>query len=202
MSLTARILKTAAAATAVAALVLPVASAQLLGGPRVNSGSGIILYDLKSFDGEGIQIDGPVDRLNEARFNDRASSVRVLSGRWEICSDAYFRGHCEIVGRDSYDLNYFRLNNNISSVRPARAGGYGPRGDRPRGHGGYGPGADRNDGLDGARSVFFPRPTYHGNRIEYRRGEATRFCRNQGLGKALHVEENRRGNMIDVLCEK
>jgi hypothetical protein len=81
----------------------------------------ITLFDRKGFAGEAITVDGPVEKLNAARFNDRASSAE-LTGIWELCDDSFFRGRCEVIDFSLRDLGAVGLNNNISSLRPV-----GPR---------------------------------------------------------------------------
>jgi uncharacterized protein YcfJ len=55
-------------------------------------------------------------------FNDRASSVVVDRGQWEVCEDSNFRGRCVVLRRGSYEsLQGMGLNNRISSVRPVKA---------------------------------------------------------------------------------
>jgi uncharacterized protein YcfJ len=57
--------------------------------------------------------------LDRFGFNDRASSVVVDHGRWEVCEDARFEGRCVILRRGSYgSLRDMGLDNRISSVRP------------------------------------------------------------------------------------
>ena len=80
----------------------------------------ITLYDGKGFSGEAITVDGPVEKLNAARFNDRASSAE-LTGIWELCDDSFFRGGCEVVDFSLRDLGAIGLNDNISSLRPVSA---------------------------------------------------------------------------------
>lgn len=89
---------------------------------------GITLYDGAGFRGEAVSFSAAVAQLPRARFNDRAGSVAVQGGSWELCSDSNFRGHCEIVSGDIGDLRRISLNNNISSIRPANRGYGGGRG--------------------------------------------------------------------------
>lgn len=59
--------------------------------------------------------------LSRKGFNDRASSVVVERGQWEVCEDANFRGQCMVLRRGSYEtLRGMGLNNRISSVRPLK----------------------------------------------------------------------------------
>ena len=51
-------------------------------------------------------------------FNDRAASVVVLRGRWEVCEDEQFRGRCMILRPGRYDsLEGMGMTDRISSVR-------------------------------------------------------------------------------------
>lgn len=145
MAMKSRALKFVATACAAAACLLPIASAQLSGGPR--GGGGLILHDGYGFTANAIEVDGPVSSMSDARFNDRASSIQVLGGRWEVCTDGRFRGRCEIITRDVRDLRSIGMDNKISSVRRAeRGGGFGPGPNRPRG--------DRPDYGSGGITLF------------------------------------------------
>src|SRR5262249_45238728 len=63
--------------------------------------------------------DGPIGNMERIGFNDRASSIIVDRGRWEVCDDAGFNGHCVVLRRGNYDsLRDMGLSNRISSVRP------------------------------------------------------------------------------------
>ena len=46
-----------------------------------------------------------------------------FEGAWEACSNAYFRGDCQVFYGDVRDLRRSGLNDRISSLRPARGGG-------------------------------------------------------------------------------
>jgi hypothetical protein len=52
--------------------------------------------------------------------NDKALSLRVERGAWEVCSDANFGGRCQVFTRDVPDLRAHGLGGAISSVRPVR----------------------------------------------------------------------------------
>ena len=95
-------------------------------------GSGAVLYSDAGFSGEGLRIHGAEPDLARLRFNDRASSIVIRSGAWELCTDANFRGRCEIVDVSADRLNAYRLNDNVSSLRPVayRGNGYGNGHDR------------------------------------------------------------------------
>jgi uncharacterized protein YcfJ len=90
----------------------------LLGGQATAQ---ITLYQGEGWRGRAVSISSSADDLSRAGFNDRASSVVVERGRWEVCEDAGFRGECRILKRGSYDsLAGMGLDNSISSVRQVR----------------------------------------------------------------------------------
>lgn len=76
----------------------------------------LTLYEHDNFGGRGLTLRDPTPNLRELGFNDRASSMVVQSGRWEICTDADFRGACKVVEAGEYP-SLERLNDTISSVR-------------------------------------------------------------------------------------
>ena len=80
----------------------------------------ITFYEGEGFRGRVFTADKRVADFGRVGFNDRASSVVVDHGSWEICEDARFQGRCMVLRRGSYDsLNGMGMNNRISSVRPA-----------------------------------------------------------------------------------
>jgi uncharacterized protein YcfJ len=79
----------------------------------------ITFYEREGFRGQTFSTDKPVFNFERQGFNDRASSVVVDRGRWEVCEDARFEGRCVVLRRGSYDsLRGMGLDNRISSVRP------------------------------------------------------------------------------------
>jgi hypothetical protein len=85
---------------------------------------GIILYDDPYFRGRSLPMRGPTENLRFQSFHDRAESVRVLSGRWELCSEPNYR-RCQIVDRDVPTLSSLGMNKKLSSVRPVGWGSGG-----------------------------------------------------------------------------
>ena len=86
----------------------------------------ITFYEREAFRGRAFAASGAVENFAHTGFNDRASSVVVDRGRWEVCEHAHFEGRCVVVRRGSYDsLASMGINNQISSVRPlTRVTGY------------------------------------------------------------------------------
>lgn len=79
----------------------------------------VTFYDGEGYRGQVFRTDRQVGNLERQGFNDRASSVVVDRGRWEVCEDARFEGRCVVLRKGSYDsLRTLGLQNEISSVRP------------------------------------------------------------------------------------
>lgn len=84
-----------------------------------NAAAQVTFYEGEGFRGRAFTADRQIGNFERFGFNDRASSVVVDRGRWEVCEDAGFRGRCVVLRRGSYDsLRSMGLNNSISSVRP------------------------------------------------------------------------------------
>lgn len=86
--------------------------------------SSIVVYENSNFRGASREFTSEDRNLGRTPFNDRISSVRV-QGRWEVCTDAEFRGRCRIVEGDIRNL-IGGFNDSISSLRPVD-GGWRPR---------------------------------------------------------------------------
>lgn len=165
-----------------------------------------VIFKHPDFRGAAIAIDRPVYNLRNLGFNDTVSSIDVR-GAWEVCVDPDFRGRCVIIDRPAAHLSQIRMNDNISSIRPlnGKPRRISDRRDRDRDHGRGRRGGDHhahNNGVTGPTTVFFARPKdAFGDRIPNARGNASRFCRDMGLGRAVYAGTARR-NLTDVLCQK
>ena len=89
----------------------------------------VTLYQSERFYGPTFTTSANVYNLDRAGFNDRASSLIVERGMWQVCEDSDFRGYCQTLRPGQYpSLRAMGLNNRISSLR--RVGGpsysYGP----------------------------------------------------------------------------
>jgi hypothetical protein len=62
--------------------------------------AGLMLFSGEDFRGEVREVFEPVYSLNEFYFNDRAQSVAVLSGAWELCEHSDFTGRCVFIRGD------------------------------------------------------------------------------------------------------
>jgi len=80
----------------------------------------VTFYEGEGFRGRAFTTDRQVRDFGRIGFNDRASSVVVASGRWEVCENEKFDGRCVVLRRGNYDsLRALGMENSISSVRPA-----------------------------------------------------------------------------------
>jgi Beta/Gamma crystallin len=108
------------------------------GGGGAGGGGRAVLYDGMSFAGGSFAVNGPLANLDRTGFNDRAQSLIVFDGRWELCTDAGFAGRCIVYGPGRYGT-LGSLTNQVSSIRPAPAAG-GGAGAWGGGDGGWGGG--------------------------------------------------------------
>ena len=105
-----------AAAAAVVLLLAGSASAQAYSGS-------IVLFDGNNGTGASVHLEGSVPNLNDVGFNDRANSIYVGNGTWELCEDKNYKDDCGHYGPGLHNLGIFA--NSISSLRPidSAAGG-------------------------------------------------------------------------------
>lgn len=82
----------------------------------------VTFYEAEGFRGRTFSTNKPVNNFARFGFNDRASSVVVEGGRWEVCEDRRFQGRCTVLQRGSYDsLRGMGLENRVSSARQVNA---------------------------------------------------------------------------------
>lgn len=94
-----------------AALAAPIVAAQ------------VTFYEHEGFHGRAFTSNGPIDNLDRSGFNDRASSVIVEHGTWQVCEDSDFRGRCIVLRPGQYpSLAAMDMNNRISSLRRVAGG--------------------------------------------------------------------------------
>jgi hypothetical protein len=120
------------------------------GGGDGGGGAGgrVVLYESHAFYGRTFDVNGIVANLDGTGFNDRAQSMVVHDGTWELCVDANFGGYCQAFGPGRY-ANLGALGGQLSSIRPVAGGGAGVVG----GVGGWG---------GGSRAILFEGPNFSG----------------------------------------
>lgn len=86
---------------------------------RRDGPGGIVLYGQPGFAGRAVSLDDNVPDLAQHRFDNRASSVVVERGVWQLCTEPGYGGRCETFRRGEFrELD--RLDERVSSVRRIR----------------------------------------------------------------------------------
>jgi uncharacterized protein YcfJ len=79
----------------------------------------ITFYEGEGYRGGAFTTARAVPDFTRYGFNDRASSVVVARGQWEVCQNTGYSGRCVLLRRGSYDsLRGMGLNDRVSSMRP------------------------------------------------------------------------------------
>lgn len=94
----------------------------------------LILFEHDNFNGRRVTVRDAVSNLASMGFNDKASSAVVVSGIWQLCDDASFRGRCITLRAGEYpSLRALDMNDRISVVRELRgqSPGSSPQGGDP-----------------------------------------------------------------------
>jgi len=126
----------------------------LLFGAASASAAELTLFGQQNFNGRRFKSNESITNLDRSGFNDRASSVIIRDGVWQLCDDAYFRGSCVTLQPGRYaSLREIGLNNRVSSAR--EMSDWGPS-----------PGADHGDGRwgRGSRAVLYASRDFRGAR--------------------------------------
>lgn len=135
----------------------------------------------------------------------RVQSVRVRSGRWELCEQPNYRGECWTLDRDTSMFGAAFKGRRVQSMRPI--GGSGGGG----GSGSNEPG--RNPSLRGMASQFYPAPARNGYRVlacpygnpnsNCAERSAIDFCNAMGWRNSVRQSTEtvrRQVYLADVLC--
>ncbi len=78
----------------------------------------VTFYEHDGFNGRSFTTQKQVGNFERFGFSDRASSVVVLNERWEVCTDARFKGRCVVLRPGRYaSLSAMGLNDRVTSVR-------------------------------------------------------------------------------------
>ena len=85
----------------------------------------IVLFDNENFQGTSMAFRNTVPDLDPVGFNDRAASISVRDGTWEVCVDAYFQGSCMRLAPGDYPRLDQQFNDRISSLRQIGGPEYG-----------------------------------------------------------------------------
>jgi hypothetical protein len=129
----------------------------------------LTLFADSDFRGGRVGLQHDVRDLSQLGFNDRASSMVIRSGVWQLCEHRDFGGHCAEFGPGEYRV-LPNFNDNITSAREIDPG-------RGRERDGY------RGGRDGDRDNLGNRGDREGNRDERGggRGEGVQLFTGQGF---------------------
>ncbi len=161
------------------------------------------IYRSAGFNGSAVTVTRAEPRMGLAW---RVQSIRVRSGRWELCEEPNYRGECWTVDRDTPIFGPAFKGREVQSMRPW--GGSGGSG----GSGSLEPG--RNPSMRGMGSEFYPAPAQRGYRVPAcssafnanaacAQRSANEFCAAMGWRMAVRqsMETVRRQvYLADVLC--
>ncbi|MYN08083.1 beta/gamma crystallin-related protein [Pseudoduganella aquatica] len=89
------------------------------GQPGFNRPDPIELFEHARFEGRRVSFQGEMRSLRAADFNDRASSMVIYEGQWQLCEHDNFGGQCVVYGPGRYD-NLGPMNDKPSSLRRIR----------------------------------------------------------------------------------
>ena len=84
------------------------------GGTAVPRAS-VVLFDQPNFRGQSFRVDSQDPQLRG--FVNRARSVQVTGGSWDLCDRANFGGRCVAVSGNVPDLSSLGLAGRVASVR-------------------------------------------------------------------------------------
>ena len=82
-------------------------------------GDAVQMFAGPRFEGQQFGLSGNLRTLNDVGFNDRAGSLIIRAGNWELCEHADFRGQCVVYGPGRYPF-LGEMSNRISSMRRVR----------------------------------------------------------------------------------
>jgi hypothetical protein len=77
----------------------------------------VTLYERPDFQGHYLVANEGIAAVGRQALGNTASSIVVVDGTWEVCTDAYFRGRCTQLMPGNYPGIDVTLNGRIASVR-------------------------------------------------------------------------------------
>lgn len=85
--------------------------------PAPAATSAVELFGQPEFRGRSVRIERDASNFRALDFNDRAASLIVRGGTWEMCTDAGFRGTCRTFAPGEYPNLGYGMAKSISSAR-------------------------------------------------------------------------------------
>jgi hypothetical protein len=88
--------------------------------PAAYGRGSIQFFDQPGFRGKPFAVDHDTANFVEKGYNDRASSIIVNEGSWELCADINYGGNCRVFGPGRYADLGPGMNDRLSSARLVR----------------------------------------------------------------------------------
>ena len=107
--------------------IIPVVAAGLISAAHPALADQVVLYEGSDLRGRQVTVTKATPNLGYLGFENRASSLWVMSGTWEFCSEPYYKGECRTMGPGEYP----RLGSRSNRISSARAVGGEPVGRPP-----------------------------------------------------------------------
>ena len=76
----------------------------------------VLLFEDAGYQGRVYEVVGDIPDLSVVNFNDKASSIKIQRGKWEICEHANYQGRCSRLDADQVVLPR-EWNDQITSIR-------------------------------------------------------------------------------------
>ena len=76
-----------------------------------------MIYENPNYGGRRLEVAGSVPDLSPWAMDDEITSVRVLSGKWQLCAGRDFNGQCWTVAADSPNIKDIGANDKVTSIR-------------------------------------------------------------------------------------
>jgi beta/gamma crystallin len=119
----------------------------------------ITLYEGENFQGRNLTLRNDMRDLDRTAFNDRAQSVVIRDGVWEVCTDAQFHGNCRTLQPGEYPVLEGGLDRRVSSVRQVAEGpAYGQAPQRYAAAPAYAPPVSTSS----AKAILYEGPDFRG----------------------------------------
>jgi len=83
----------------------------------------VTFYEGEGFRGRALAANRTINNFSEIGFNDRASSVIVERGRWEVCEHANFQGRCVVLKKGKDVMQGAQLTVNLATGQAVLGGG-------------------------------------------------------------------------------
>ena len=95
-----------------------IATALLLAACAPALATDLSLFERAGFRGRQLLLRGDTPDFSTLGHTGAISSLVIRAGRWEVCTEPAFKGHCAIFPPGEYPVLNGRFNDRVSSARP------------------------------------------------------------------------------------